>query len=147
MSKKNFIDGMESIFTDSAENNIQEEANIFSYEAKSVRDPGEVFSSKKTSSSDPDEDYDYEEATSEKKKTHKKPLTGLDLLIRNTTGEGPSHHTGANQRKISFVFDKNLLSKLKAIASSEKTYFRELVTDVLKQFVAKYEKDNGKVDH
>ena len=74
-------------------------------------------------------------------------MTGLDLLIRNTSGEEPSTHSKAGQRKISFVFDKILLGKLKAIARLEKTYFRELVTDVLKVFVDKYEKDKGAVDH
>ena len=89
MSKKNFIDGMDSIFTDSSEKSIQEEgSSLFSYETKSVRDPGELVSAGKFSSVDnlDDEYEEYDEsATKEKKplsksaahKTHKKTIDGV----------------------------------------------------------------------
>ena len=142
---------MESIFTESSEKSIQEESLLISYETRSARDPDHMIASG-NSSGKQELDEEEEEYPSEPKpndqsegKTHKKPLTGLDLLIRNTSGENPNNPS-SQQRKISFVFDKDLLSKLKAIAQKEKTYFREMVTDVLRRFVDKYEKDNGKID-
>ena len=146
---------MDSIFTESSEISIQEDGLLISYETRSVRDPDQVLSTGKTSV---DEEIDEDDFTSEEEaeeqstaksdqaKTHKKPLTGLDLLIRNTSGDNPGSSPSSRQRKISFVFDKGLLAKLKAIAQKEKTYFREMVTDILKRSVDTYEKDNGKLD-
>lgn len=154
MSKKNFTDGLESIFTDSSEKVIQDGQAFLSYDTKSSRDPGEIFAAENRSSSHHDTDDEQEVVPNTDKKPlaklaivqklHKKPLTGLDLLIRNTT-QDTQEYPGVNQHRIAFVFDKSLLGKLKAIARLEKKYFRDLVSDLLKVFVENYEKDKGPI--
>ena len=158
MSKKNFIDGLESIFTDAADSTFQEDSPFFSYEAKSNVDPHTHILKQdlpgESSSLDEDDDYDEDEnivdqESEEKKdvaKPPRKPLTGLDLLIRNTTLESNNPNSvRANQRKVSLVFDKQLLSKLKLIAKKENTNFRLMISDMLTLFVDRYEKDKGPV--
>ena len=155
VSKKNFIDGLESVFTDVSETAFQEDSPFFSYQAKSNIDPNTMISTGNSVSDDDEDDYD-DEIEEEKKQTPKKsptgksprkPLTGLDLLIRNTTAEGGGlNQPRANQRKVSLVLDKQLLTKLKMIARLENTNFRLMISDMLTLFVNRYEKDKGPID-
>ena len=147
MSKKNFIDGLESIFAeDVLEQAFQDESPLFSYEARSSRE----YESSGSASSSTIEDEDFDEYEGPLKpnqilKRHRKPLSGIDLLIRNTTEEGsdnPKLHT----RKFSLQFDKTVFNKLKAIARLEKVYFRDMVAHVLESFVTKYEEDKGPIE-
>ena len=146
MSKKNFIDGLESIFAeDVLEPAVQDESPLFSYEARSSRDY--ESSSEGSFSVETEEDFEYEGPLKPNQtlKRHRKPLSGLDLLIRNTTEEGldnPKLHT----RKFSLLFDKTVFNKLKTIARLEKVYFRDMVAQVLNSFVEKYEEDKGPLD-
>ncbi len=149
MSKKNFIDGLESVFDENSGKSFQDDNPLFSYEAKSNRDPNDILTKDDKSNleelEEEEETVDTKDATTLKK--HRKPLTGLDLLIRKTAEPGEYPYSRATMRKVSLTFDRILLSKLKAIARLEKMYFRELVNDILTKFVDNYEKEKGHIDH
>ena len=151
--------GLESVFTDVTESTFQEDSPFFSYQAKSNIDPNTMIVTGNSISDDEEEDefdHDLEEedpksSTTKKaslgSKSPRKPLTGLDLLIRNTTQEGEgSNQSRVNQRKVSLMLDKQLLTKLKLIARLENTNFRLMISDMLTLFVNRYEKDKGPVD-
>lgn len=153
MSKKKFTEGLESVFLESGDNAFQDDSPLFTYEARSAVD-ADVSNIGHASSFVEEEEEDDIAATSEKDtnttetedstKAPSKPLSGIDLLIRNTTDQSQyAAHPKANQRKISLVFDKLLLKKLKLVARMENTYFRELISALLHNYVERYEREKG----
>lgn len=150
MSKKNFIDGLESIFAeDVLEQAFQEDTNpLFSYEARSSTDTDMVSSRGSFSADDDEEEFEYEGPVKKSQvlKRHRKPLSGIDLLIRNTTQDDHSDNPKLHTRKFSLLFDKTVFNKLKDIARFEKVYFRDMVAHVLESFVEKYEKEKGPIE-
>ncbi len=95
-----------------------------------------------------------EETISEKVKTIKSggesPVTkrrkksfdlGLDRLIRNTieTSTVEIEETVGHKRVI-FVFDEQKLEKLKRIARLEKTYLKDILNELVSEFIQEYER-------
>ncbi len=145
MSKKNFIDGLESIFADDIiEQSFQEENPLFSYEARSSQ--GSLAGAVEGKRSIDDDEKEEDIAPRIPFKRHRKPLSGIDLLIRNTLDDGSTDNPKLHTRKFSLLFDKTLFEKLKAIARFEKVYFRDMVSQVLETFVEKYEKNKGPIE-
>ena len=72
---------------------------------------------------------------------------GLDSLIRSTVeGSIMQIESTSTKKRVSFVFDKQKLKKLKSIAKLKKSYLKDIVDEVVAQYLAEYEANNGKVD-
>lgn len=174
MAKKNFIDGLDSIFGD---DNNSEELNIITKEEESTsKKPARK---KRSSSKDFTADLDslLQEALQEsvekhvakrKKKTLpvakskrpmqrgriKRTLSGLDALIRQTVSSSemeiinqPSTDPSQPKKKrVTFSFDREKVDKLKSIARLEKSYIKDIVNGIVSEYIDEYEKSKGNID-
>jgi hypothetical protein len=78
---------------------------------------------------------------------HRKPLGGLDMLIRRTVESGSVEQdqlTGT--RRLTVTFDKDKLNKLKNIARMEKAYLKDILGDIVEEYIRRYESQKGDVE-
>lgn len=161
MSKKKFTVGLESLFGMATEEAFQEESPLLDKKEKEANKSSQ--SVKKRSSKDFTSDLDtlFEQALAdtieEKQKLAKskiqappKPrkrrlrrLSGLDALIRHTEDMEVVEVNVPTKKRVTFVFDKEKLAKLKEIAKSEKAYLKDIIGDVVSNFIEKYEKEQN----
>ncbi len=157
-SSKSFTSDLESLFmdamTDSYEEDIQEEQT----EQPAAAETAEVIAQKATlvedevstpaKAADSEKDKMPEEAAKptpvRKRRTVRSPRTrgGLDMLIRQTSEETYIEYQSENKR-VTFVFDKKKLEKLKVIAKSQKAFLKDIIGDVVSKYIEKYEDSNG----
>lgn len=161
MSKKKFTVGLESLFGIATEEAFQEESPLLD---KSKKESKQVTqSTKKRSSKDFTSDLDtlFEQALAEtieekqeqaKSKIQAPPkprprrlrrLSGLDALIRHTEDMEVVEVNVPTKKRVTFAFDKEKLAKLKEIARSEKAYLKDIIGDVVSNFIEKYEKEQS----
>lgn len=148
MSKKNFISGLDDLFASKAES---EETDT-----KTVKKPK---SSRKNFTSSLNalfedalnESLDEHSGKMEKekklgkiKKPSKKPrmLSGLDSLIRRTVESAQVELPPSSKKRITFTFDKEKLDELKRIAKLEKAYIKDIIDEVLTEFISKKTSNN-----
>jgi hypothetical protein len=77
----------------------------------------------------------------------RKPLGGLDMLIRRTVERGAVEEdqvTGT--RRLTVSFDKEKLEKLKSIARLEKAYLKDILGGIVEEYIRRYESQKGGVD-
>lgn len=163
MSKKKFLDGLESIFGHASDDNLSEDSPLLVSEKPKGRSRSKVTrkrrksSSTKNFTSDLDSLFEgvLQETMQEKahkmtkgldtrtlstKKRNRKPISGLDALIRNTTGiENLEEELKASIRRVSFAFDARKYKKLKSIAKEEKTYIKDVLSNIITDFLKNYE--------
>lgn len=173
MSKKKFTDGLESLF--SKDNNKESGQGTTFLEGSTLDEmkPGVgkaavgKSSSRKNFTTDLDsllqeamqESFDEQiqerETSSSTNKaqpfhqqTHRrKPLGGLDMLIRRTVERGAVEEdqvTGT--RRLTVSFDKDKLNKLKIIARMEKAYLKDILGDIVEEYIKRYENQKGSVE-
>jgi len=77
----------------------------------------------------------------EKKKRRVIPRSGgIDSLIRSTVeGSIMQIESTSNKKRVSFVFDKEKLKKLKTIAKLKKSYLKDVIDEVVADYLVKYE--------
>ncbi len=76
-------------------------------------------------------------------RNYKKPLSGLDALIRQTADKSLLDLEQAPVKRITFTFENAKIEKLKIIARKEHSYVRDLVQEVIAGFIEDYEKQKG----
>ncbi|MCB0644189.1 MAG: hypothetical protein KDC44_21245, partial [Phaeodactylibacter sp.] len=74
-----------------------------------------------------------------------KPVSGLDVLIRRTIETTELEVNYQSKKRITFVFDREKLDKLKQIARKEKSYLKDLVDELISEYIDSYESHKGKV--
>lgn len=77
-------------------------------------------------------------------RNYKKPLSGLDALIRQTSDRSLLDLDQAPVKRITFTFENAKIEKLKIIARKEQSFVRDLVQGVISGFIEDYEKNKGK---
>jgi hypothetical protein len=153
LSKKRFKEGLESLFgdTDTGGTFQRENALLKSGEERKKQEGKksdrkrsigaftELFKEKVT-------EKIIEKVEESREKEEKKPLAGLDALIRKTLDKSTVEVSkpARGQRRVTFVVDEALLEKLRAIAQMEKKYLRELVSGAVQEFIENYESESGK---
>jgi len=167
MSKKRFTEGLESIFGEAAEDTLQESSPLLSRTAKregnkKQDEEGGRRSSAKDFSSDLQAFLEsaFEDSVEEQlelrkqkripisgsvqvKKRHRKPLSGLDALIRSTVEPDSIHLGQKSSKRITLTFDPEKLEKLKAIARKERTYLRDIIDGIVAEYIDEYEGKKG----
>ena len=173
MSKKKFTDGLESLFGLALEDDLQESSPLLvDTRVSKARQADQVKakpkkrkrSSGKTFTSDLDSLFDaavndsvdvrakrQPEATRSKssplKRIRRKPLSGIDALIRQTVVDNRiDYDDDAPKKRVTFIYDKHKLARLKAIAKVEKAYLKDIIGQIVSEFIEDYEEKNGKVD-
>lgn len=158
-SSKNFTSDLESLFmdamTDSYEEDIQEEmteqpaaaepANVTAEEAAPVEAP-EAPAKAADSAKDKMPEPAVTPKPTRKRKVVRSPRTrgGLDLLIRQTSEETYIEYQSENKR-VTFVFDKKKLQRLKVIAKAQKAFLKDIIGDVVSKYIEEYEDSNGNI--
>ena len=74
--------------------------------------------------------------------TYKKPLAGLDALIRSTIDTSLVGLEHAPIKRFTIMFENKKIEKLKTIAKQERAFVKDLVGDVLTEFIANYERQH-----
>ncbi len=65
---------------------------------------------------------------------------GLDRLIRSTIETSTVEiEESVGQKRVVFVFDEQKLDKLKTIARLEKTYLKDILNELVTEFIQEYE--------
>ena len=173
MSKKKFTDGLESLFS---KDNVKESGQGTTFLEGSNPDEmkpggGKTTVSKSSSRKNFTTDLDsllqeamqesFEEQIQEKEAAasatkaqpfhqqahRRKPLGGLDMLIRRTVERGAVEEdqvTGT--RRLTVSFDKEKLNKLKIIARMEKAYLKDILGDIVEEYIKRYENQKGNVE-
>ena len=170
MSRKKFNSGLESLFSEGADQDLEQD-KVSLLNAKRRVSRGSTAAQEKTDASvapvksftsDLDSLFNdvmtetieekVEAIISEKEKplrkrrtVSKKPLSGLDALFRRTVEndtEAPAK-LERNIKRVSFTFHKDRLLKLKSIAKMEKSYLKDIISDVVSEYIDEYEKKTG----
>lgn len=74
------------------------------------------------------------------KKRQRRPMAGLDALIRSTVDPRPQPG-GPDQRpkRITLSFDPKKLEKLKSIARNQRTMLRDIIDEIVADYLDRYE--------
>lgn len=162
MSKKKFTDGLESLFDE-----VAEESVLFVEATAAPKGPQKVTRVRaRGSSKDFTADLDtlLEEALQERdepktssesvskttsqdikspSRTPKRALSGLDALIRKTI-EVKMVDEGSGKKatkRVTFAVDKKKLEKLKQIARSQNSYLKDIITQIISDYIKEVEHD------
>jgi hypothetical protein len=87
------------------------------------------------------EDDPFEESA----RQFKKPLSGLDALIRQTMDTSLAGMEHAAVKRITLLFESAKIDKLKNIAKLERAFMKDLVQSVISEFIVDYEKRKGAI--
>ena len=161
MSKKRFTDGLESLFGVSEGGNLPEESPLLAEtEVRVVTKPKAKKARKRGSknfTSDLDSLFEdtlenaIEETKTEyqqsnkpdKKRKQLRPVSGLDALIRRTLESGEAEVSYDKRKRVTFVFEKSKVEKLKRIAKAQKVYLKDILGDIVKDYLKQYEQEEG----
>ena len=158
MAKKKFTDGLESLFDEPKEQSSKgKDLLLFPVEehtkAKTKKPikkaSGKNFADEIQSFLQEAFEDSFEEQTTTKKdplkkekrikKRRRKPLSGLDSLIRNTVQPSSMDLLDKPTRRLTITFDHHKLQKLKDIARVEKTYLKDIIDEIVGEFIEEYE--------
>ncbi len=85
-----------------------------------------------------------------KKAATQRPMTGLDQLIRRTIENSDMQVTeekpGSGKKRLVVTFEKEKVDKLKKIARLEKAYLKEILNDLVANFIKEYESKKGPLE-
>ena len=73
-------------------------------------------------------------------RAYKKPLSGLDALIRQTVDASLASLDHAAVKRLTILFENQKIEKLKNIAKQERSFVKDLVSGVLSDFIENYER-------
>jgi hypothetical protein len=73
-------------------------------------------------------------------RAYKKPLSGLDALIRQTVDASLASLDHAAVKRLTIMFENQKIEKLKNIAKQERSFVKDLVSGVLSEFIDNYER-------
>ena len=72
---------------------------------------------------------------------------GLDSLIRSTVEDSMMViEPTSNNKRVSFVFDKSKLQKLKSIAKIKKAHLKDIIDEVVAEYLSEFENRHGSID-
>jgi len=118
-SSKNFTSDLDSLFEDALKETVLEKVEKIK---------------EKTLGSDT--------KTARRKRASTVALTGIDALIRKT-GNLEASELIPTKKRVSFAFDRHKFQKLKNIAKEEKMYLKDIIGDVVSDFIKEYESKNN----
>ena len=171
MSKKRFTDGLESIFGDVHEETFDrgllvEKEKTAAQATSNTVDEKRKPSSRKNFTTDLDSLFDgslsevIEEKLREKPGKNlsgkskslehvqrvRRPLSGLDALIRQTLETGTLNYDPKAKKTVTFTCEKSKLEKLKRIARLEKSYLKDILGYIVVSFIKEYETKKGQMN-
>ena len=123
LSSKNFTSDLDSLFENALTETVDEKINELKTEEK------------------------QEHKVARRRKVFKKPMSGLDALIRRTVESAQMEKVeppAPTKKRVTFVFDKKKLNRLKRISKLEKAYLKDIIGDLITDYIGEYEKNESK---
>jgi hypothetical protein len=148
LAKKRFTDGLGSLFGEEQKTSPKKELTLFPEEEQGTAKRDEEKRSSKGFASQLDaflaEAFEAEGSPEEEDNSSRpanrgsKPrLSGLDMLIRQTTDAPPSAGPKtSDKRRLTLAFDKAQLARLKEIAKAEGVYLKDLINQLIERYLA-----------
>ncbi len=168
VSKKKFTDGLDSVFAANDPKDISGRGTSFLHDtflAEAKRDDqpeARKSSARKTFTTDLDSlleealQESFREQTQPSadgkakvfhQQTHRRrPLSGLDMFIRRTVEAGAieiDNDETTGIKRLTVNFDREKLEKLKKIARMEKAYLKDILGDIVGEYIRRYETKKG----
>ncbi|GAB5551618.1 MAG: hypothetical protein Sapg2KO_12090 [Saprospiraceae bacterium] len=156
MAKKRFTSGMDSLFDEtpdrkdleqdpsSLDKKSQDEQKTSQLDKKNT---GKGFSDdlKAFLQEAFEESFDKQagqtKAPTRKSTRNVKPKQGLDALLRSTIEPSKMRLRNKPVRRLTISFDETKLAKLKNIARQEKTFLKDIIDEIVGEYLASYDKD------
>jgi hypothetical protein len=91
-------------------------------------------------------DPNFVQDDSSNKKRSLKPMAGLDAILRSTVDPKSMRLGPGNTRRLTLVFDESKLNKLKSIARLERSYLKDIIDEIVEEFIKEYEVQKGLID-
>lgn len=125
---KNFTMDLDLLFQEVMHESIEEQ---FELKKEKEKDKKKKKKNQKTES----------KLKAENKKRRVIPRSGgIDSLIRSTVeGSIMQIESTSNKKRVSFVFDKEKLKKLKSIAKVKKAYLKDVIDEVVAEYLSKHD--------
>jgi len=73
------------------------------------------------------------------RRSKRPPIVGLDALIQKTTDDNIDYTS--TKKRVTFIFEKKKLDKLKRIAKLEKAYLKDIIGRIVGEHISKYDED------
>jgi len=159
VSKKKFKAGLESLFGDVGDDHLQGISPLLEEEEQGKTDtkPGKRKKKRSRKNFSPDlEDLfqsalekEYKETETStsmtqgrnttNKKRKERPVIGIDALIRKTSTEVQDELGGISplKKRVTLTLEKHKLEQLKSIAKSKKSYLKDVVDEIISQYLNK----------
>jgi hypothetical protein len=74
----------------------------------------------------------------ETKKPFRRPISGLDALIRQTTGE--SDYDPQLKKRLTLILESSKIDRLQEIAKNQSIYFKDFLHDLITNYIREYDK-------
>lgn len=148
MSKKKFIDGLESLFSEATQEDLKESTLISPKKEQSVEDhssSGKSFASDLQSLFSEAFEETIEEKLIERKETPrprqkpKRKFSGLDMLIRSTVESSEIEVQSTPTKRVSLIIEQEKLMKLKKIAKMKKAYLKDIIDEIVSDYLDTFE--------
>ncbi len=65
----------------------------------------------------------------------KKPLFGLDALIRETVESSKVEVAPQSTKRVTFIFDEDKIEKLQKIARLKKSYVKDIINEIVSEYI------------
>lgn len=91
-------------------------------------------------------DPNFVQDDSSNKKRSLKPMAGLDAILRSTVDPKSMRLGPGNTRRLTLVFDESKLNKLKSIARLERSYLKDIIDEIVEEFIKEYEVQKGLIE-
>jgi hypothetical protein len=158
VTNKGFKEGLESLLAEAWREDFQEKTSLFVTNGTSSKrnvktSGGKHFSDNlnslleealRESIIEQTQSFKEEEQLEIRPRTNR-PTTGLDNLIRSTVETSRIEINNGNIRRVTFVFEEEKIEKLKTIARIEKSYLKNIIDDIVSEYINSYEQKKGKL--
>jgi hypothetical protein len=160
MAKKRFTSGMDSLFeTTPDQQDLEQDAPSLKNKPKkspknktSQKSAGKGFSDdlkaflQEAFEESFDQQMDQPKAPTRKSTRNVQPKRGLDALLRSTIDPSKMRLQNVPVRRLTISFDETKLAKLKNIARQEKTFLKDIIDEIVGEYLESYEQEGDNLD-
>jgi len=156
VSKKKFSEGLESLFDESLGDAFERNNPLLEEKPKPAkptktrkkRSSGKTFTSDfnalfeetlRETVQEKAKAINKKNAADATKRRSRKPMSGLDMLIRRTVESSEMDFEPGTKRRVTFVFEEEKIEQLKKTARVRKSYLKEIMNELVEEYIQRYE--------
>ncbi|MEM6378575.1 MAG: hypothetical protein AAF705_10185 [Bacteroidota bacterium] len=156
MAKKRFTSGMDSLFDETPDRkDLEQDTSSLKKQPKGKdsasktdkKNQGKGFSDdlkaflQEAFEESFDQQMEQPKPPTRKSTRNVKPKRGLDALLRSTIEPSKMRLQNKPVRRLTISFDEQKLAKLKSIARQEKTFLKDIIDEIVGDYLESYDKD------